>query len=675
MIVGERRCLLCDCEGTMRLDGRAIARALVGAVPEVATQLCRAQLDRFRQALATGEPLLIACTQEAPLFTEVAAESGADLLFANVRERAGWSDEGAAAQPKIAALLAEAAVTADPAPTLTLQSEGRCLVYGAAEPALDAARRLADHLAVTVLVLPGTDAVPPATGAFPLLSGTVRRLSGHLGAFRAEVLGLAAAAPSSRGGLRFLRPAAEPALLEADLVLDLTGGTPLLTAHGKRDGYLRADPRDPAGVAAALLEATALVGEFEKPRYVRLEAELCAHSRSRRVGCTRCLDTCPTGAITPSGDHVQIDPYVCAGCGACAGLCPTGAITYASPGPNTLLERLGTLLATYRAAGGGAPVLLVHEARHGGEMIALSARLGRGLPAHVLPFAVEESAQLGFETLAGAFAYGAAALVLLTPPRKADELAGLRATAGYVAATLDGLGYGAGRLEELAADDPEALEAALWSLAPPEAVPPAAYLPMGGKRGLARLALEHLHASAPVPADLVPLPAAAPFGTVRLDVGGCTLCLACVGACPTGALTGDPDKPAVRFQEDACVQCGLCQSTCPERVIRLEPRLSFLPEARSPRTLKEEEPALCVRCGKPFGTRSLIERVVARLGERHWMFQTPAQVERIRMCEDCRVVDQVDREPHPFAVGDRPRTWTSEDYVRERERTRGDGSA
>ena len=66
MIVGGRRCLLCDCEGTMRLDGRAVARALGGTEPEVATQLCRAQLDRFRQALATREPLLVACTQEEP---------------------------------------------------------------------------------------------------------------------------------------------------------------------------------------------------------------------------------------------------------------------------------------------------------------------------------------------------------------------------------------------------------------------------------------------------------------------------------------------------------------------------------------------------------------------------------------------------------------------------------
>ena len=80
----------------------------------------------------------------------------------------------------------------------------------------------------------------------------------------------------------------------------------------------------------------------------------------------------------------------------------------------------------------------------------------------------------------------------------------------------------------------------------------------------------------------MPLPAGAPFGRVVVDVAGCTLCLACVGACPTGALVDNPERPQLSFVEDACVQCGLCQSTCPESVIRLEPRLNFADEARQP---------------------------------------------------------------------------------------------
>ena len=71
------------------------------------------------------------------------------------------------------------------------------------------------------------------------------------------------------------------------------------------------------------------------------------------------------------------------------------------------------------------------------------------------------------------------------------------------------------------------------------------------------------------------LPAGAPFGKVELNVEGCTLCLACVSACPTGALGDDPEKPTLRFSEDACVQCGLCKATCPEKVITLTPQLDF----------------------------------------------------------------------------------------------------
>ena len=222
------------------------------------------------------------------------------------------------------------------------------------------------------------------------------------GAFRVEVRGLAAARVSAREVLRFGPPQPE-AVLEADLILDLTGAQPWFPGHDKRDGYLRPDPKDPVAVQKALFDAVELEGVFDKPRYVAFTAELCAHSRSRKTGCTRCLDVCPTGAITPAGDTVAIDPYVCAGCGACAGVCPTGAAAYAAPAANTQLERSRALLGAYRAAGGSAPVLLVHEERHGEELIAAMARRGRGLPARVLPLAVGEVAQLGLDFLTAAF--------------------------------------------------------------------------------------------------------------------------------------------------------------------------------------------------------------------------------------------------------------------------------
>ena len=668
MKIAGRRCMVCNCEGSMPLDGHALARALGSAVdPIVHQQLCGRQLSEIAAVAAAGEPLLIACTQEAALFTETTgalADSPA-VAFVNIREQAGWSEEGGKATPKLAALLAMAAIEVAAAPPLSLTSEGRCLVLGKGDEALSAARQLMSRLSVTLLLTEAGEVLPPRAMEFPILRGDVVSATGHLGAFAVQVAGLAAASVSSRERLVF-EPAQKSGRVEADLIVDLTSGQPLFPAPAKRDGYLRPDPGDPVAVQRALFEATGMVGEFEKPRYVDYDDALCAHARSGRIGCTRCLDLCPTGAIVRAGDHVRIDPFVCAGCGACAGVCPTGAATYAAPAADALLERLRALLGTYLAAGGKDPLLLVHEERHGGDLIDAMARLGRGLPARVLPFAVSEIAQLGFESFAAAIAFGSAAVVVLAPPHKRTELVGLEAVLGYVGAVLEGLGYGDDRLALLLEDDPDIVEAALYDWPRAPALSPGAFRPMGGKRALMRQSAEQLHRIAPVPVDVVALPAGAPFGNLQIDAEGCTLCLACVGACPTGALIDNPDRPMLRFLEDACVQCGLCQNTCPEKVIRLEPRLDFTAAARRPRTIKEEEPAHCVRCGKPFGTRSSIERIVAKLAGRNPLFQTPEQVERIRMCDDCRVVSQFEAKDNPMALGQIRQPKTSEDYLRER---------
>jgi ferredoxin len=256
---------------------------------------------------------------------------------------------------------------------------------------------------------------------------------------------------------------------------------------------------------------------------------------------------------------------------------------------------------------------------------------------------------------------------VLVPPKRRDELAGLEAQFSYAEAVLAGLGYGSGRLELVTEDDPDAVEARLHDrLSVHPKMPAGAFLPMGDKRALMRLALQELHAHAPAPADHVPLPAGAPFGRVIVDTAGCTLCLACVSVCPTGALVDNPERPQVSFIEDACVQCGLCRTTCPENVIRLEPRLNFTDEARQPVLIKQEEPFECIRCGRPFGTRASIEKIVEKLGERHWMYKDSSAIDRIRMCDDCRVVVQFEATDNPLAAGPRPKTRTTDDYLRER---------
>jgi ferredoxin len=436
-----------------------------------------------------------------------------------------------------------------------------------------------------------------------------------------------------------------------------------------REGYLRADPGDPAAVLRAALRARDLIGTFDKPRYITFTEDLCAHSRSKIVGCRRCLDLCPTGAITPAGDHVAIDANICAGCGQCAAACPTGAASYAMPPADTLMRRLRVLLTTYRDAGGTQPVLLLHDEEHGAALIDALARHGDGLPANVLPVAVNEITQVGLETVAAAFAYGASAVRFLLRGKARHDTAGLMRTIALAQPILTGLGFAGERLAAIETDDPDALGQALRAIAPATPAPrPASFQPVGAKREVLRLALRELHQSAPAPVDVIALPQGAPFGAVQVNAEGCTLCLSCVSACPTGALLDDPERPMLRFVEDACVQCGLCQATCPEKVITLTPQIDFRAATASARVLKQEEPFHCIRCDKPFGVKSTIERVAAKLEGRHWMFKGQAQrLDIIKMCEDCRVTAVHNENFDPYGAPPRPPPRTTEDYLRERE--------
>jgi ferredoxin len=652
----------------MPLDVQALRHGCRGGHLVTGRQFCRAELDRFRELIAAGTPVTMGCTQEAPLFREIAAQSDSDVTFVNLRENAGWSTDASGAGPKMAALAAAAAEPTPDTSFIRLASEGIILIYGRDENAIEAATLLKDHLDVTVLIARPDHIAPPRASDFPIVRGTIRAAKGQLGAFEITVDNYAVPSPSSRGALAF-GPTRDGATSRCDILLDICGGAALFSAADLRDGYLRADPGDPAAVLKAVLRARDLVGTFDKPRYISFADHLCAHSRSGIIGCDRCLHLCPTGAIAPDGDHVAIDAKICAGCGQCAAVCPTGAAEYALPPADALLRRLRTLLMVYREAGGRVPVVLFHDENHGGALIEALARHGEGLPPHVLPFVVNETTQIGFEAVMGAFAYGASAVRFLLRAKPRHDVTGLMNTMALAQPIIAGLGLDGIRVATIETDDPFVLGDMLRRIEPADAVArPASFQPVGSKRDILRLALRELHHVAPAPVDVVALPVGAPFGTIEIAAEGCTLCLACVSACPTGALSDDPERPKLRFAEDACVQCGLCKATCPEKVISLVPRIDFRAATASARVLKEEEPFPCVRCGKPFGVKSTIERVVAKLDGKHWMYQSsPSRLDVIKMCEDCRVAVVTEEGFDPHGAPARPKLRTTDDYLRERE--------
>jgi ferredoxin len=344
------------------------------------------------------------------------------------------------------------------------------------------------------------------------------------------------------------------------------------------------------------------------------------------------------------------------------------------PPADALMRKLRTLMLAYRNAGGCDGVVLFHDGDHGEPLIDALARFGEGLPANVLPVRVNEVTQVGLEAIAALFAYGAVGVRYLTRAKPKHDIGALERTTALGETVVAALGFGAAHASPavslIQTDDPDALGAALLGAAlGTPAVNPASFMPVGSKRGMLEFSFRELHLAAPHPVDVVPLAAGAPFGSLDINVSGCTLCLSCVSACPTHALSDNAERPMLRFAESLCVQCGLCAATCPEDVITLKPQIDFVAWKAPARIMKEEEPFHCVECDKPFGTRATIERVIENLENRHWMFSGSAGQSRTRvlmMCENCRVEAAVNESFDPHGAPERPKVRTTEDYLAER---------
>jgi ferredoxin len=395
------------------------------------------------------------------------------------------------------------------------------------------------------------------------------------------------------------------------------------------------------------------MGTFSKPEHVRYDSAVCAGGAADRQVCGRCIPACPYDAVArdPANPlRIRVDHFACEGCGACTSACPTSALRFTEPAPEELYARLAALLTAPAGAadgGGAAPAIVFHCEQQGRALLEWAAAQGHGTSARILPVEVPCLRYVSEAAMLGAVRLGAAGVGLLgceTCPNGEREL--LLQKLQLSQQVLDGFGLNAGRVRLLTVREdarPEALQALRTfadGLGQPAVPPDGKRLRGVGNRAVLADAIGAFIAATGKEVGGLRLAPEQPFALAEVAEQGCTLCRACATVCPTHAFAFDMDAQELRFRHIDCVNCGLCEAVCPEKVITLRTELYLERQGLEYVTVAKDEMVHCARCKKPYINRRALEAVQAKLrsvqaGQDAFLGK---RADLLRMCPDCRGV-------------------------------------
>ncbi len=348
------------------------------------------------------------------------------------------------------------------------------------------------------------------------------------------------------------------------------------------------------------------LGSFEISETIQFDGKRCQFIPRFGCGCELCHSVCLEEALKVE-DEIFVDHFLCLDCGRCVSSCPTGALVYAPFKDEGFIPYLHALPLKGRTV-----------------VVGREEDLARFFWSPSFPkegafffLAHEAPEALGLPQLLSLLARAAARIILITEDHRASALANeilarLFGKRPLVTTDLEGLP------EALSRDD-------TLTLGPFE-------LPHfeDRRRYLARI-LKLFWEKAGKPSFTLQTEG---FGLLEIDSERCTLCLACLNGCRTGALAADAQNFALTFEPALCVACRVCEKICPEKALKLKEGL-FLEEGFFTRKiLARDEPVLCRRCGKVFGTRKSLQKVLETLRNKEVFDEI---LPLLSYCEDCRV--------------------------------------